>query len=236
MQLVRNDRLIRNRVRLASAAHVGALAIFGGSLLVTMQPWYEQEQWWWAYSAIVLGLLLYNFGQHHLRRYGPKFRLDGAFTQALKGLDARYTLFAFVSPKLPDLLIVGPNGVHAIVPRTQSGSIVCRADRWSRIRGRFGLLGALFVQPLRNPSQDARRAVERTRQFLEPRLGEDAESIAFHAAIVFAHPQARLRIDGCSYPVTTLKELRNHLRKAKASLSTKQVARVAKAIQQEIRA
>lgn len=234
MQFIRNDRLIRNRVRLASAAHLGALAIFGGSLLITMQPWYEQEQWWWAYSAIILGLVLYNFGQHHLRRYGPKYRLDSAFAQALKGLDARYTLFAFATPKLPDLLVVGPNGVHVIVPRMQSGTIVCRADRWSRVRGRFGLLGALFVPPLRNPSQDARRAIDRIRGFLDPKLGDEAETVPVQAEIVFAHPGARLRIDGCSYPVTTLKELRNHLRKAKASLSSKQVARIAEAIKQEV--
>src|SRR5918999_1394601 len=133
MHVVVNHSLVRNRVRLASALHFGALAVFAVGLWFS---WTQPEQLLGSYSAIVVGLLLYNFGQVLLRRWGPRFRQDGILAKALKGLDNRYTLLAFMSRNLPDYILVGPGGVQVIVARNHGGAIACRGDRWTRETGR----------------------------------------------------------------------------------------------------
>ena len=80
MHVVVNHSLVRSRVRLASALHFGALAVFAVGLWFS---WTQPEQLLGSYSAIVVGLLLYNFGQVLLRRWGPRFRQDGILAKAV---------------------------------------------------------------------------------------------------------------------------------------------------------
>lgn len=228
MNVVRNSTLIRNRVRIASAAHLTALVSFAGGLFLS----YDAANLWVVYGTMVLGLGLYSVGQHFLRRWGPRYRYDGLLVQALKGLDKRYTFGAFVDPKLPDYLIVGPQGIVPIIARPQNGVIHCRADRWSRESGRWGLLAGLFTPALKNPTADAQRATQQTREFMTRRLGNEImDDIPVHAVVAFLHPNARLRIDGSSVPVTSAKELRAHLRKGKPSVTARQTEAVTEAWQ-----
>src|SRR3954469_15055814 len=118
MNVVVNENLVRTRVRIASAAHIAALGVFAIGLVISWtnpQPdWQEMAA---AYTAIILGLILYNVGQFFLRRYGPRIRQDSTLAKTLKSLDRRFTLFAFPSTKLPDYILVGPAGVQVIVAR-----------------------------------------------------------------------------------------------------------------------
>src|SRR5215212_4564774 len=191
MQLLRNDGLIRQRVRLASAGHLGALVCFAAGLFLSSDP----NNFPIVYGGMVVGLALYSIAQHQLRRWGPRYRFDRLLVQSLKGLDQRYTLGAFINPKLPDYIIVGPQGVSPIIARAQDGTIVCRGDKWARQGGRFGAIGGLFGPGLRNPTLDARRATEQTRVYLEKTLGvEEAAAIPMAPVIVFVHQKAHLRI------------------------------------------
>lgn len=219
MQLIVNQKLVRNRVRLAGLLHVGALAVFGVGFFVSLAP----ESWLYAYVAIFVGIFLYQIAQMNLRRWGPRHRLDELLARSLKGLDNRYTLVAFASPNLPDYLLVGPSGVQVLIPRTHSGTVTCRNDRWSLENGRGRLL-RLFRQPLGNPSADARLAIESVKRHLADKDG--ASTAPVEAIIVFTSPEVRLRNEGCTYTLTTLKELRHYLRRLKGSLSPHEVARL----------
>jgi hypothetical protein len=224
MNLVRNSRLIQKRVRIASAAHLAALVCFTGGLFLSR----DEENLWIIYGTMLLGLGLYSVGQHLLRRWGPRYRFDGLLVQALKGLDKRYTLGAFLHPKMPDYVVVGPQGIVPIIARPQSGLISCRSDSWSRDAGKWGLVSGFFTPALKNPTADAHRAAAQIREFMTSRHGADVlNDVPILPTIVFVNPRARLRIDGSSVPVTSAKELRAHLRKGKPALSPQQTQAIA---------
>lgn len=224
MDRVTNTTLVRKRTRLAGILHLAALAVFAIGLLVSLNP----EVWFYSYLAIFFGLALYQIAQSNLRRWGPRHRQDELLFRQLRGLDGRYTLVSFPTPSLPDYLLVGPAGVQVLVTRARKGVYACRADRWWEESPGF-LLFRLFRQPLGNPSADATAGIESVQRYLATQLeGDEQPPVA--AVIVFTHPETRLRIDGCSFPVTTLKELRNHLRRAKGTLNQAEVAELREAL------
>lgn len=218
MRLAANTRLVRNRVRLAAIFHFASLISFGLGFIISLQI---PELWVYPYLAILVGLLLYQVAQANLRRWGPRHRVDGEFARSLKGLDDRYTLVAFASSSLPDYVLIGPSGLTALIPRANGGTVVCRGDRWSLEGGRRWL--SFLRAPLGNPTGDARTAVSALRRQLDE-AGVSAEEVPIGAVIVMVNPRARLRIEGCSFPVTTTKELRNHLRRVKGNLSPNRLA------------
>lgn len=220
MHVVVNQKLISTRVKIASAAHLAALAVFAVGLFVSWSnPEPTMEQMAAAYAAIVVGLILYNAGQIFLRRFGPRFRADGILAKTLKGLDRRHTLLAFPATKLPDYILVGPAGIQVIVPRAHNGAISCRANQWRRDPGSglkrlMGLFGGV---PFGDPSQDVSKGIARIRQRLEQAGIAESQQPPVEGIIVFTNPAAKLRIDGCSYPVTGLKGLRSNVRGGKGS-------------------
>jgi hypothetical protein len=224
MNLVRNSKLIQNRVRIASAAHFAALLCFTGGLFISR----DEEHLWVVYATMLIGLSLYAVGQHLLRRWGPRYRFDGLLVQALKGLDKRYTLGAFLHPNLPDYVVIGPQGIVPLIARPQTGLITCRSDQWSREPGRWGFIGSFFTPALKNPTLDARRAAAQVQAFMTKQFGTEVmQDVPILPSIVFVNPRARLRIDGSSVPVTSAKELRTHLRKGKPALSSQQTQAIA---------
>ena len=106
-----------------------------------------------------------------------------------------------------------------IVARPHGGAISCRANQWHRDPGTglkriSGLFGGT---PFGDPSQDASKGIARIRQRLAERGIPESEQPPVDGIIVFTNPAAKLRIDGCSYPVTTLKGLRRNVRGGKGA-------------------
>ena len=234
MQSVVNESLARNRVRLASGFHIAALAVFAVGLAFSWQQT-EFDQIIVSYAAIIVGLVLYQLGQMSLRRWGPRFRQDAALAKALKGLDNRHTLLSFASSKLPDYLLVGPNGVRVIVPRMQDGEIVCRADRWHReSRGLISRVLSLFGgNPLGDPTRDAIGGAQKVRHRLESRELTGNRAPDVRSVIVFTHPSAKLRLDGCSVPAARLKQLRGAVAAGgKGTLDPRTVGQVVQALRE----
>ena len=215
MHVVVNQKLITNRVRIASASHLAALGVFAVGLWVSWSnPEPTLEQMGAAYGAIIIGLILYNVGQVFLRRYGPRFRQDGVLAKTLKGLDKRFHLVAFASTKLPEYMMVGPAGVQVIVTRTHDGAISYRAGSWKRDVGSgFKRLTGLFGGiPFGDPSEDAAKGIAQVRKRLADAGIPATSQPPVEAVIVFTNPAAKLRIDGCNYPVTGIKGVRGAIR------------------------
>src|SRR5919197_3964250 len=155
MQLVANQQLVKNRVRLGAAFHIGAFALFVGALILTTQTDVTRELPIFSWLAILVGMVLSSFGQTQLRRWGPRNRQEEQLGQAIRSLDDRYKLYAFLSSSLPDYILVSPAGVQILVVRQEAGQVTCVRDRWSRSAGRFGrLLGGGNIG---NPSVEAPR-------------------------------------------------------------------------------
>jgi hypothetical protein len=237
MQLVANQQLVKNRVRLGLGFHIAALATFGlGLLLSTQVETTTSEMPLAAWGAILGGLVLYSLGQMQLRRWGPRHRQDEQLGQAIRGLDDRYKLYAFLASALPDYILVSPAGAHVLIVRQDSGQVACVRDVWSQ-PGRSRLLG-LLGQSLGNPSVDANRQLQRLRKVL---ADAGLEDVATSALIVFTHPRVQLRVEGCSGTVTRVKELKDVLRRmagkgANVALSAGRVREVQKIFDDRMRA
>src|SRR5215207_3781487 len=207
MQLVANQQLVKNRVRLGLGFHLAALGVFALGLVTSMQIDATRDLPIASWGSIAIGLLLYSLGQTQLRRWGPRHRQAEPLGQSIKGLDDRYKLFAFISSSLPDYILVTPAGVHVLIVRQDAGEITCTRDEWRKASGR---LSALFGPGLGNPSADAVRQLERLRKLLAANGLEDVPTTAL---IVFTNPKAQLKVEGCSSTVTRLKELKDVLRR-----------------------
>src|SRR5947209_11057779 len=149
MQLVANQQLVKNRVRLGLGFHITALAVFALGLVLSTQIDATRELPWESWAAILLGLVLYSLGQTQLRRWGPRNRQEEQLGQAIRSLDDRYKLYAFLSTSLPDYILVSPAGVHVLISRQEAGQISCIRDRWKTYDP---FVMAFFRPTLGNPS------------------------------------------------------------------------------------
>ncbi|HTD80132.1 MAG TPA: nuclease-related domain-containing protein [Chloroflexota bacterium] len=208
MQLVANQQLVKNRVRLGLGFHITALAVFALGLVLSTQIDATRELPWESWAAILLGLVLYSLGQTQLRRWGPRNRQEEQLGQAIRSLDDRYKLYAFLSSSLPDYILVSPAGVHVLVVRQEAGQVTCERDRWNKSSG-SRILG-LFGPSLGNPSADAARQLNKLRELLGQRGMQDVPTSSL---VVFTNPKAQLRIEGCTSTVTRIKELKDVLRR-----------------------
>ena len=208
MQLVANQQLVRNRVRLGTAFHLSALAVFAIALVLSWQTDFSRELPIFSWVAIFVGMALYSLGQTQLRRWGPRNRQEEQLGQAIRGLDDRYKLYAFLASNLPDYILVSPGGVHVLVLRTDAGQVACVRDRWTKMTGR---VGRLFGSSLGNPSIDAQRRVSQVRTLL---IREGLDDVPIAGLVVFTNPHVGLRVESCSATVTRLKEVKDVLRRA----------------------
>jgi hypothetical protein len=207
MQLVANQQLVKNRVRLGLGFHITALAVFALGLVLSTQIDTTRELPWESWAAILAGLVLYSLGQTQLRRWGPRNRQEEQLGQAIRSLDDRYKLYAFLSSSLPDYILVSPAGVHVLIVRSESGQIACIRDRWSKTGSR---LMSLFGQSLGNPSADAAKQLQKLRTLL---AAHGLAEVPTSSLIVFTSPNVQLRVEGCSSTVTRTKELKDVLRR-----------------------
>src|SRR3954463_12739867 len=97
MQLVANQQLVKNRVRLGLGFHLAALALLSLSVVISTQVDITRDFNPATWVALMGGLVLYTLGQSQLRRWGPRNRLDQQLSEAIRALDERYKLYAFLS-------------------------------------------------------------------------------------------------------------------------------------------
>src|SRR5437867_1736907 len=155
MQLVANQQLVKNRVRLGLGFHLSALAVVAlGLVLSTQLDPTRGELPWESWVAILAGLGLYSLGQTQLRRWGPRNRQEEQLGQAIKSLDDRYKLYAFLSSSLPDYILISPAGAHVLIVRQEANQVACVRDQWSKGSGSgpASRIFSLFGQTLGNPS------------------------------------------------------------------------------------
>jgi hypothetical protein len=207
MQLVANQQLVKNRVRLGLGFHIGALAIFGIGLALSMQI-DSHELPLPSYGAILVGLVLYMLGQTQLRRWGPRNRQETQLVKAIRALDDRYKLYAFLASSLPDYILVSPAGVHVLIVRQDGGQISCIRDQWNK--GSGSRILSLFGPTFGNPSADAARQVQKVKALLAERGLQDVPT---SSVIVFTNPKAQLRVEGCSATITRESKLEDVLRR-----------------------
>src|SRR5205823_12932442 len=118
-------------------------------------------------------------------------------------------------------------GVCVLTVGQQNGEVTCRDDRWSRKSApaqRF--IGALYGNPIGSPSYDTGQGVQRVKALLSQEGWGGTTELPVNGIIVFTADRVRLRVERCSFPATTAKELRRVISKLKGRLNQSQLAQV----------
>src|SRR5437868_14890457 len=149
MQLVANQQLVKDRARLGLGFLLASFACLSLAVYSTLQVDVAASFNPLPYVVMLVGLVLYTIGMNQLRRWGPRNRHDEALADAIRALDERYKMYAFLSSSLPDYILISPAGAHVLLVRADQGEVACVRDKWTT-KSRGGLL-ALFSPGVGDP-------------------------------------------------------------------------------------
>ncbi|MFQ5814852.1 MAG: nuclease-related domain-containing protein [Anaerolineae bacterium] len=211
MQVITNEKLIRNRARLGRVASFAGLGILILGLVASLSPHelLTSPQWMLAsFGCLLVGFLLSQVGIYNANRWVKEPRADQTLEKILKGFDARYHLYNYVLPASHVLLT--PFGLCVIKPRQQGGEIRCQGEKCHRELGWKRILRLFGQEGLGNPTKEVRAEVEKLRRFLAQRLPDEEAPI--EGVVVFTNPQVDLEIENPAVPVLDGKQFKSLLR------------------------
>jgi hypothetical protein len=192
MQVITNEKLIRNRVRLGRVASFAGLGILILGLVASLSP-----QWLLAsFGCLIVGFLLSQVGIYNANRWVKEPRADQTLDKILKGFGDRYHLYNYVLPAAHVLLT--PFGLCVIKPKRQGGAIRCEGEKWHHELGWKRILRLFGQEGLGNPAKEVRAEVEKLRGFLAQRFPEE---VSIEGVVVFTNPEVELEAENPAVPV-----------------------------------
>lgn len=209
-------RIIRDERRIEVLSSVGQYATLGGLLILLIGLVISFVRPRWMLPVVIstgLGFLLSVVGGFFADRYAGSLAHHKALAEVLKGLDYRHTLLQYVLPA--EHVLVEPGGCTVFVVKSQGGTVVYDAqnNKWRhKQRGKFfrRLVGQAG---LGKPDEEAKRNVERLREYLDERL-EDAERVPVRGAVVFVNEDVQLEADQAPVPTFYRKNVKDWLRRS----------------------
>jgi Nuclease-related domain len=209
VQVTTNQGFVKSRRLIGRVATIfGFLCLIVGLVLT----WVRQDLVFISYLTLLPGYILISYGGYNTVRWGTNPRIDEALAQSLKTLDHRYQLFNYVDGLPADNILLTPSSLVVFEVRPYMGEFRNAKDKWRRKLSALGVFMSITEGGLGNPSRDAKRKVDETKQFLAKRLDGEADGIPIEPVVVFTHPRATLVLDDPDVPVATAKELRAAIR------------------------
>ena len=200
MQVITNEKLIKNRARLGRIASFAGLAILILGLVASLSPHelLTSTQWMLAsFGCLFVGFLLSQIGIYNANRWVKEPRADQTLDKILKGFGDRYHLYNYVLPASHVLL--APFGLCVINPKHQAGQVRCEGERWHHESGWKRILRLFGQEGLGKPTKEVRAEVEKLRRFLAQRLPDN--DIPVEWVVVFTNPQVDLETESPAVPV-----------------------------------
>jgi len=215
MQVITNEKLIRNRARLGRVASFAGLAMLLLALVTSLLT-----QWWFAsfvsFGCLFVGFVLSQVGIYNANRWVKQPRPDQTLDKILKGFDDRYYLYNYVLPASHVLL--APFGLCVINPKQQRGKVRCQGEKWHHTVGWKRLLYFFGQEGLGNPTREVRAEVKALRHFLAQRLPNlalssvEVDDVPIEGVVVFTDPQVDLEAENPAVPVLDGKQFKIFLR------------------------
>ena len=208
MKIASNTKLITRNNKIGRYTTFASLAVLGVGLYISFTA---PEAFSWSLGALVIGFLLSQVGLTYSSKFGKSPRPDESLTQALKGLEDKFTLYHYESPT--NHLLVGPAGVWVLLPYFQAGTIRYNAakNRWTQKGGNF-FLKAFGQENLGRPDTEIQYGINETRKFLEKQL-PDTELPEIRAALLFFNEKTELAVEGAPYPAIKADKAKDFFRK-----------------------
>src|SRR3990170_5583265 len=206
MEIISNERLIRRNARIGQISSiVGLLVLAGGMYISFAQP----QLFSLSLAALLVGFALSQVGIYFGNRWNRRPRPDELLSQALKGLDGRYTLYHYGTTA--SHLLVGPAGVWVLLPRHQRGTISYEKGRWRQKGGNLYL--KIFAQEgLGRPDLEIQGEVASVERFLNKIFPEE-EKQQVQAALVFTNDKTEVQADNAPSPTLHARKLKDFIRK-----------------------
>lgn len=204
MQVITNERLIKNRARLGRVASFAGLAVLVLGLVASLSP-----QWLLAsFGCLFVGFLLSQVGIYNANRWVKEPRADQTLVKVLKGFDDRYYLYNYVL-RAPHVLLT-PFGLCVINPKHQAGKVHCEGERWRRDLGWKRILRLFGQEGLGNPTREVKAEVERLSKWASGQVSQ--WEVPIEGVIVFTNPEVDLEIENPAVPVLDGKQFKSLLR------------------------
>ncbi|MCS6909408.1 MAG: NERD domain-containing protein [Anaerolineales bacterium] len=211
MRIVTDTKTIARNVAIGKYASIGGIVLLFVALLINIYALTRPENTQLillVFATFIIGFLLSNIGGLFNFRWGR--RPDRGLSDALRGLDERYTLYHYWLGAAH--VLVAPSGVYTLTPKYQHGLITFEDGKWKNPGERRGFLN--FFAPrdlLGNPAQEALAEVKALKNFLKKQAPE--VTVEPKPLVVFMHSQAV--VEAKNAPVTALhvKQLKDYIRR-----------------------
>ena len=224
MKIIKNEKLINRNSKIGQWTSLGALVILGAGMYISFT-----KPEWFTYSVLflIIGFLLTQVGMYMGNRWGRSPRPDEKLDASLKGLHSEFNLYHYATPA--SHLLVGPNGIWAILPFHQKGKVEFSKDRWRLSGGGFiQMYMRVFGQEgLGRPELEANTEMEAVKKFLAKKMDE-ANIPEVRSHLVFTSDEVELIPGESPIPAMKLKQLKEFLRQQSKNrtLSSRQIAEI----------
>lgn len=210
MKIYTNEKLVKRNSRIGQVASIGSLVILGIGMYFSFKD-VTGTYMALTFGALIIGFLLFQFGNYYLSRWGKTPRPDELISSALKGLDDRFALYHYTTPVFH--LLVGPSGIYALLPYNQAGNIYYdeKHNRW-RQSGGNAFLKFFGNEGLGKPEAEIKYTQSDLSGYVK-KLGLDPNVLSNNVILVFTNPKADLSIENSPFPATTGENLKDLLRR-----------------------
>lgn len=208
MEIISNEGLIKRNARIGQVTSITGLVVLAGGMFISFT---RPEMFSVSLIALLVGFGLSQIGIYFGNRWGRRPRPDEELSEALKGLDGRYSLYHYTTPT--SHLLVGPAGVWVLMPRQQGGTITYDENkkRWRQKGGNLYL--KIFAQEnLGRPDLEIGSEIHAVASYLESRMDEE-EVPEVQVALVMTNERCEVDADNAPAPTLEKKKLKDFIRK-----------------------
>ncbi|MGH2533783.1 MAG: nuclease-related domain-containing protein [Thermomicrobiales bacterium] len=214
MRIVRNTAYVQRRRRIARLSAFGGFLLLVSTFFMAFRPALILV----AYSLLLVGFVIFNFGMQQLGKWSRNPRNDAIIDARLQPsgdtkappLSDRYVLVHYgqVGKRVVEHMLIYPGGVLVLTARELPGLIHGRGNRWRKRGGGLTRFFAFSGPQLGNPSLETDQSVAA----VESQLAAEELEVEVGGAVVFLNPMAELDIEEPDYPCLRGDELLTFVR------------------------
>lgn len=207
MKIISNQKKINRNIKIAQYTGIAAMVILVAGFIASIR---YQDEVLISLGALIAGFVLSQISIRMSHRFGRTARPDQVLSDALKGLDDRYSLYHYTAPC--NHLLVGPAGVFVLLPFHNAGRILYNKKRKEWVRKGGSLFMKVFsMDTIGRPSYE----IEIERSKIQKHLQKiaDFDPPAVEGALVFYHDEVEVDAEDAPYPTMHALTLKKFIRK-----------------------
>ncbi|MCE5209762.1 MAG: NERD domain-containing protein [Chloroflexi bacterium] len=207
MKIITNQKLVKRNQKIGQITTFASLGVLALGLYLSFKQVYIS----WSFLALMVGFILSQIGIFYGSRWGRSPRPDESITAALKGLDAKYSLYHYSSPV--SHLLIGPAGIWILSPYYQKGTITYNEHKKRWVQKGGNLYMKIFAQEgMGRPDLEIQRLKEDMEKYIKKTL-PDTTFPEIQTALVFTNETTQVEADNAPAPTLHIKKLKDFIRR-----------------------